>query len=79
MGYVNVLAVAWLQRRAAPEIQGRVMSLVMFASMGLMPFSNALAGVLVDVSLTGLFAGAGIALVLLSLWSMTRRAVRQMA
>ncbi len=78
VGFTNVLAIAWLQRRAAPEILGRVMSLVMLAANGLIPFSNALAGVLVDVNLTLLFAGAGVSVVLLSIWAILNPAVRLM-
>jgi hypothetical protein len=43
-GYANTMLVTWLQPKVAPEMTGRVMSLVMFAAIGLNPVSTALAG-----------------------------------
>src|SRR5712692_4587685 len=34
-GVINTYGISWLQRRTDPAMQGRVMSLVMLASMGL--------------------------------------------
>ena len=51
------------------------MSLVMFAAVALDPFSQAISGVLLDISLTGLFLAAGITMLataLVSLLSQTR-------
>ncbi|HYH93619.1 MAG TPA: MFS transporter [Candidatus Saccharimonadales bacterium] len=59
IGYVNVIVIAWLQGRIDPEMRGRVMGLVMFASFGLAPISLAVAGVLVDVAATAMFVAAG--------------------
>lgn len=59
-GLAFVRAVTWLQRQAAPEMQGRMASLLVFAAVAADPFSNALAGVLAEWSLTGLFVGAGL-------------------
>jgi MFS family permease len=61
-GIVGVLALTWLQQETATSMQGRMMSLVMFAAVALDPFSQAISGVLLDVSLTGLFIVAGIAM-----------------
>lgn len=66
-GYVSILLITWLQRRTPPAMLGRVMSLVMFASMGLIPVSQALSGALIGLSLVGLFVGAGILLVLVAM------------
>ncbi len=49
VGFINVQYFAWIQRRVNEELRGRVMSLVMLASIGLAPVSLAAAGVLVDV------------------------------
>ncbi len=76
IGYVNVMASASIQKLVAPEAMGRVMSLVMLSSFGLGPISLMLAGFLVDVSLNGLFIGAGILLVVISLASMTNHEMR---
>jgi hypothetical protein len=50
-------------------MQGRMMSLVMFASVALDPFSQAISGVLMEVNLTGLFVAAGIAMLVTALVS----------
>jgi hypothetical protein len=57
---------AWLQRRSEPAYLGRVMSLVMFAIMGLTPLSYAVAGAVAESGLTILFIGSGAGMVLLS-------------
>jgi hypothetical protein len=46
-----------------------MMSLVMFASVALDPFSQAISGVLMEVNLTGLFVAAGIAMLVTALVS----------
>ena len=58
-GIVGVLALTWLQQETAISMQGRMMSLVMFAAVALDPFSQAISGVLLDISLVGLFVAAG--------------------
>ncbi len=65
-GALNVRAVAWLQGRTDPAFRGRVMSLVMFASVGLAPLSLAGAGVLVGYGFAPLFAGAAALMVLVT-------------
>jgi MFS family permease len=58
-GFLNVHLLAWFQQRVDRAMLGRVMSVLMFASLGLMPLSLAAAGVAVQWSLRGMFAGAG--------------------
>lgn len=58
-GYINIELITWLQRRAPEEMLGRMMSLFMFSSVGLMPVMTALAGAILEVSITGLFVGGG--------------------
>jgi hypothetical protein len=57
---------------------GRVMSLVMLGSFGLIPISSFVAGLLVDNHLTFMFGGAGLILLLMSLAALTNRDVRAM-
>lgn len=78
VGYTNVIIISWLQKQIAPEMLGRVMSLVMLGSVGLGPLSNLLAGVLVEVNLSLLFIGAGGILMLLCLVSLSSPRVRTM-
>lgn len=58
-GFFTVVGITWIQKQTPAEMLGRVMSLGMFASFGIAPFSFALAGVLVNFNLTILFTVAG--------------------
>lgn len=69
-GIVGVLALTWLQQETAIAMQGRMMSLVMFAAVALDPFSQAISGVLLDMSLTGLFLAAGTIMLITALVSL---------
>jgi hypothetical protein len=59
IGYVNVVAISWLQARVELDMLGRVMSLAMLMGFGITPLSIGLAGALIDVDATALFVGAG--------------------
>lgn len=59
IGYVNIVAVSWLQARVEVRMLGRVMSVVMLVSFGVSPLSMAVAGALIDANVTLLFVGAG--------------------
>ena len=76
MGFVNVMLIAWLQGTTRADMLGRVMSLVMFASMGLQPVSLALAGWLVDVGYVYMFVGAGSLILVTSFFMMKNRTIR---
>ena len=76
-GIVQIAIVSWIQRRVAPEMMGRTMSVLMFTFMGLGPISAAVAGSLLKViSLTSLFAGAGLLLTVIALSCMSSPALR---
>ena len=64
IGYVNIVAISWLQARVPSEMVGRVMSLAMLMSFGITPLSLGLAGALLDVNATALFLGSGILVLL---------------
>jgi hypothetical protein len=66
-GYANINMITWLQQKVAPEMTGRVMSLVMFAAVGLNPISNALAGALIGLNVTVLLVCAGSLMTLFTL------------
>jgi MFS family permease len=59
IGYVNVVAISWLQARVEPAMAGRVMSVVMLMGFGITPLSLGLAGALIDLDATAMFTGAG--------------------
>jgi MFS family permease len=64
VGIVNVQYISWLQRRVADELRGRVMSLSMLASIGLVPVSLAATGALIDLGAASLMYGVAGAIVL---------------
>lgn len=63
-GYMQINVFTWIQRRVPPHMMGRAMSIFMFIFMGLAPLSAAVTGwVLTMISLSQLFFGGGIILV----------------
>jgi hypothetical protein len=77
-GVVNTYAVSWLQRRTDPAMQGRVMSLVMLASIGLTPVAYAVSGVIANVNPTLLFLIAGGMILLCAVGTAASRTVRSL-
>ncbi len=77
-GYVLVLFVTWLQARTPLAMQGRMMSFVLFASLGLVPISMAFSGALIELNEQALFVGSGSLLTLIMLISAMNPAVRAM-
>jgi MFS family permease len=78
LGYGNLLGLTWIQSRIPPELMGRVMSLMMMGSMGLVPVSMLIAGATVQVSLDATLIVAGVGMALLSLGSLLSPAVRNL-
>jgi len=76
-GFLNVHLLAWFQERVDRAMLGRVMSVLMFASLGLMPLSLAAAGVAVQWSLRGMFAGAGSLVLVVTFVAALQRPVRE--
>jgi MFS family permease len=58
-GYIGIILISWLQKRTPIDLLGRVMGMVMFAGIGLAPLSQALTGVAIKISFSGLFVLAG--------------------
>ncbi len=75
-GAINTYGISWLQRRTEMDMQGRVMSIVMFASMGLAPVSYAVAGAIAQVSPTVLFVAAGALMMAAAVSAGASRSVR---
>jgi hypothetical protein len=79
-GIAQVALMSWIQRRVPQAMMGRTMSVLFFTFLGVGPLSAALAGGLLKfISLTQLFAGAGIALSAIALLCMTRPALRNIS
>jgi len=78
-GFLNVQILAWFQQRVDRPMLGRVMSVLMFAAVGLMPFSLAAAGAAVQWSARGMFAVAGAAVLVVTIAAAMHRPVREIA
>ncbi len=76
IGFVNVQFSAWIQLRVERALLGRVMSVLMFSAVGLIPISHAVAGAVAQWSLPALFIGAGALLSLSSALALTGKAAR---
>lgn len=76
VGFVNVIGISWIQRRAPAGKLGRVMGLMTMSAMALTPVSIILAGPLVTFSPAVLFVSAGVLLVLVGLGSLASRELR---
>ena len=59
-GYIAILLFTWMQIRTPKEMLGRMMSMVMLSSIGLVPVSQAISGAVIKWSLTTLFTSAGV-------------------
>ena len=57
-GYLSILMITGLQRNTAKEMLGRIMSMVLLANLGLMPLSQAIAGVILRWNVPVLFLSA---------------------
>jgi len=76
-GFLNVHLLGWFQQRVDRAMLGRVMSVLMFAGIGLMPLSLAAAGLAVQWSLRVMFAGAGAMVLVVALIAALQRPVRE--
>jgi MFS family permease len=75
-GYFAVTVFTLLQQRTPVHMTGRVMSLMLFSSAGLMPISQALSGFFIKLSLEGLFIAAGLLMLSLAVWTALDRSAR---
>lgn len=76
VGVVNVQFAAWMQMRVERALLGRVMSVMMFSAVGLVPVSYAVAGLLANWSRPFLFIIAGATLAVTSALALTGEAAR---
>jgi MFS family permease len=67
-GYMSIILMTWMQTRTPKEMMGRTMSILVLSSSGLVPISQALAGLLSKSNLTLMFAIPGALVVLVSAW-----------
>ena len=72
-GYIAILMFTWMQTRTPKDMLGRMMSMVMLSSTGLVPISQAISGAVSKWSLTALFVSAGVLILLVTLWAAPSR------
>ena len=68
-GYIAIIFFTWMQIRTPKEMLGRIMSILMFCSTGLVPVSQAISGAVSRWSLDVLFVSAGTLALLVTLWT----------
>jgi len=56
---VNVHIMSWMQGRVERQVLGRVMSVLMFSAIGLLPVSLLVAGVVAQAHLSAMFVASG--------------------
>lgn len=61
-----LVGTTWIQKKTPPEVLGRVMGVGLLSSVGVAPFSYALAGFLANINLWALYGGSGLAMLAVS-------------
>jgi MFS family permease len=77
-GYVTIVFITWLQSRTPLSMLGRLMSLLMFAAIGLNPISMSLSGFFMQLDPTATFVGAGVLMTAIVLLAALNPEVRKM-
>jgi MFS family permease len=76
--YGGVLGLSWIQERIPPSMAGRILSIVMFAVLGLTPVSMAAGGFLIaHYSLTALMTLSGVAIGVVALVGLATPAIHR--
>ncbi|MBN1235176.1 MAG: MFS transporter [Methanotrichaceae archaeon] len=68
-GYATIILFTSIQTRAPRTMLGRIMSLLMLSSIGLVPVSQVISGAIGAWNFTLLFVSAGILIVLAAIWT----------
>jgi hypothetical protein len=63
VGTANITNITWIQKRPEPQMLGRVMSVMMFGGLGLVPVSMAVAGVVAKFGVRVLFGSSAAAII----------------
>jgi len=75
-GYLGITLITFIQTHTPREMLGRVMGMVLFANLGLVPVSQAISGFVIKLSLNGLFIGAGVLTIAIAAWMLLTPATR---
>ncbi|HVO70137.1 MAG TPA: MFS transporter [Aggregatilineaceae bacterium] len=76
-GFGSVSLITLTQKRVAKEMMGRFMSLIALAEVGLVPISNALAGILADANVALMYVLGGTLLTLTTLLALMSPTMRR--
>lgn len=76
-GYITIILFTWIQTRTPKKMMGRIMSLLMLSSAGLVPVSQAISGAVCKVNLSLLFTIACILMILVALWTVFQKGFKQ--
>jgi MFS family permease len=68
-GYIAIILFTWMQLHTPRDMLGRMMSILMLCSTGLVPVSEAISGAVIKWDLTLLFVSAGVLIWLVMLWT----------
>jgi len=68
-GYMTIILFTSIQTRTPKTMLGRIMSLLMLSSTGLVPISQALSGAIITTNLTLLFTITGASIVFVAFWT----------
>jgi len=75
-GYLGITLITFIQVHTPREMLGRVMGMVLFANLGLVPVSQAISGFVIKLSLNGLFIGGGVLTIAIAAWMLLTPATR---
>jgi MFS family permease len=78
LGFGNLHGITWSQSRIRPDLMGRVMSVMIMGSVGLVPVSMLVAGAAVQVSLDAMLVIAGIGMAVLCFGALLSPTVRRL-
>jgi MFS family permease len=76
-GLANIHIGAWIMQRIDSSVRGRVSSVLMLGTVGIIPISLIVAGVLIAISLKLMFLLAGAMMLLVTFAAATQRTVRE--
>ncbi len=78
-GYLGISLITAIQSRTPRELLGRIMGLVMLATIGLVPIGQSLAGALRRWNVSILMAVGGVGMILLAVWLLGQTGLELMA
>jgi MFS family permease len=75
-GFISIILITWLQTHTPRAMLGRMMSILMFSNLGLVPVSQAISGAVSKWNLELLFGSAGALVLLVTLWAVFQPGIK---